>query len=703
MDPMAEGLGMETALAGTGGGFMGPPPEGPRVDREPPPAGNPNAELVKSWIDRIDEAKTFWRGRFKRMRRDAKFALGRQWDTVDEDEEESGEYQANITLRHINQRVAALYAKNPRVRATRRPRIYGTVWDGSQEQLLMAAQGMPEPLQAMAILQEATQAQADKALYAKLGKTLEIVAHYTLDEPIPRFKTSAKQLVRRVLATGVGYVKLGYQRIMETSPDVEAKIRDATDRLARLEQLAADLADGEIDQNSIEAAELRTNLEALQQQQQIMLREGVVFSFPKSWSIIVDPEVQQIKGFVGAGWLCQMYLFTPERVQQLYGKDIKASFTTYTAEGTKKGHSRRQKESFAAVYEVYDLNGQVCFTICDGFADFLREPGEPDVKLEQFHPFYTLTFNDVEPEGEKGDVIPPSNVELIRPMQREYNRARQGVRVHRIANRPGYVSPAGIFDSEDKTKLATHDDHEIIELKISKNDKAADLLQPKPTVQITPELYDVEGVFTDIQRVAGDQEANLGGISGGTATEASIAENSRGTSIQSNIDDLDDFLTDLMRGVGQVLLLEMSEQTVKEIAGPGAAWPTLSREEVAKEIRLEIKAGSAGKPNRAARAAAIEKYMPLLLQIPGIKPEKLGEFMLAELDENIDVEDFMDAALPSITAMNSMSKPNLAAGPGGPAQGPAGHMNAPAPGQSGAKAQNTDPAPSQEQHGQLPH
>jgi len=690
----------------------GMPPMSPQdmekiVPRDKPDVPQERVELVKEWIEKIELARDeHWKDKFAAMREDAAFAAGKQWpDQAAKDER----YRANITLRHINQRVASVYAKNPRVRATRRQKLWSTVWDGSKEQLAaaqasiaattpqgqmaIAAGAMPPPTMppedAMAVVQDAQQVMQQKRLYDRIGKTLEIVAQYSLDEPIPKFKTQAKQLVRRVLTCSAGYVKLGYQRIMEYGADIDAKIKDATDKLKEIEVLSADLADGEIAHDSSEAESLRLLLADLQKKKELVLREGLVFGFPKAWSIIIDPCVVQLKGFVGAGWIAEEFIFTPKQVQKIYGVDVSGSFTPHDEAGAKK-KPRGKKQQFCAVFEVYDLTGQVCFTVCSGYPDFLKEPGAPDVELEQFHPYYALSFNDIESDEQ---IFPPSDVELLRPMAVDYNRGREGLRVHRQANRPATVSANGVFDEKTKEAFSSHADHELIQSNLSKNDDINKLLVPKPTVPIQAELYEVDHVYVDIQRVQGDQAANVGGTAGVTATESSIAENSRVTTLQSNIDDLDDFLTDVMRGAGQVLLLNMSKQQVLKIAGPGAVWPELSAKDVAEELMLEIKAGSSGRPNRQARLAAVEKTAPFLLQVPGVKSKKLVEFMFQEIDENIDPEDFYEDGLPSIVAQNSMAKPNLAPGPGNEAQGPQGAMNADQPVQTPAKAQNMYPAP----------
>jgi hypothetical protein len=660
--------------------------------------------LITRWCDDIRAAKTYWKPRFDRMRQDQKFARGQQWDdgipTSTPADYKDDRYVVNLTLRRIHQRVAAIYAKNPRVVAKRRHRMEYSVWDGTPEKLMgametlkTAAMGMVQAVAAAfpgakALLDDFQQGHTQKQMLEKLGKTLETVAQYSLDEQHPRFKLQAKQLVRRVLTCGVGYIKLGYQRHLEYTSDQNARIKDLTDTLAQIEQLSADIADHQAEMDGPEAAQLRHQLDELQREGKL-IRDGLLFDFPKPWQIIVDPACIQLKGFIGAGWLVHEHIFTTDKVKQIYEVDLQgagSTFKEYTEVGSEKNKNLSKPRPSALVWEVYDLASQLSFTVCDGYPGYLKAPCQPQVQLEQWHPIYTLSFNDVEDDE---NIYPPSDVELMRHAQRETNRAREGNRQHRIANRPGYVKAKGQLGEIDKMKLANHADSEIIELDIAPNVKIADVLQAKPTIPISPELYDGEIYFQDIMRGSGDAEANLGGTSGATATESSIAENTRVTSVQSNIDDLDECLTDLMRGAGQILLKEMSEQTVKRIVGPGAVWPKLSAQDVAEEIYLEIKAGSSGRPNKALRLANIEKVGPYLLQVPGVKPLSLAKYLLTEMDDGIDIDDFIEDGLPSITAMNGAMKPDMQGGPDAPQnQGEKGKQNAPLPNESPTRAQN---------------
>jgi hypothetical protein len=314
------------------------------------------------------------------------------------------------------------------------------------------------------------------------------------------------------------------------------------------------------------------------------------------------------------------------------------------------------------------------YVVADGYTDFLTPPACPEIKLKRFWPFFVLTFNEVENENE---IYPPSDVRLLTPVQREYNLARQRLREHRNANKPLYVTPQGALTEEDIKKLSDRQANEVIQLQaIQPGQSVEQVLQPVRAIPIDPALYDTSFLIDDMFRIVGTQEANLGGTGSSTATEVSVAESSRMSSLGSNVDDLDEFLTEVSRASGAVLLAMMNPETAAKIAGPGAVWPTLSAQEIADNLLLEIEAGSSGRPNRAAEIAAFERLAPTLLQIPGIDPVWFAKQAIKRLDDGMDITDAINAAMPSIIAQNAQKQ----VGTGNPAsdpnaQGPQGAGN----------------------------
>src|SRR6516225_368098 len=82
--------------------------------------------FVKSWCERIRKARAKWEPDFKRMRDDMDFVAGYQWNSQRQLAEDR--YIANFTIRSINQKVATLYARNPKVVAQRRQRLDFQLW-----------------------------------------------------------------------------------------------------------------------------------------------------------------------------------------------------------------------------------------------------------------------------------------------------------------------------------------------------------------------------------------------------------------------------------------------------------------------------------------------------------------------------------------------------------------------------------------------
>lgn len=697
------------------------PNEPSYVDRETPDPEPSKAALIKHWGERVQSAKRNWDKAFKRMEKCMAIADGYQWD--ESYSEYDNRYIANIVQRHIHQRTSALYAKNPTVVARRKNRRVYKIWDGNEQTLMQAMmivqqaqqmamqmsaaaapmmanpaadQMMAQVQQAQMLIEDYQQGQQYEQMMDALGETLEILSSYFQDEQHPRFKQQMKQAVRRALITGVAYAKLTFQRETGLPPDTIAVLNDYRGKLAELQRLAADSMDKEFDNDDAEAEKLKLMIEKLMAEaQEIVLREGPVWAFPRTQNIIIDPNCRELVDFVGANWIAEEYLLTCDDVQRIYGKDVKTGggYSKYGSNGQVKTSRsafdvnavKAEEDGLVCVWEIWDKATGLVFVIADGYTEYLRDPKEPPLSLENFFPYFTLCFNQLESTEE---LFPQSDVWLLRHPQREYNRNKEALRQHRHAARPLYIAPPGWSDDKELDTLVNAPAHGIVTLsQLGPGQKPSDLIQPLQKHQIDPNHYETATTFDDVQRVVGTQEANIGGTSNATATESSIAESSRMSSLGSQSDDLDDMLTAMKRAEGQVLLSELSQETVFEIVGPGAVWGEFSASDIIKEIGLEIEAGSSGRPNQAADAQIFQQMMPLMIQIPGVKPDKLAEVGLKIMDARFRLKDFMDPMLPSITAMNAMA--------GKTAGQPATGDPATDPGQQGNQGQNNAPQPKQ--------
>lgn len=658
--------------------------------------------LVTDVVARVNHAKATHKKAFDRMKADMDLAFyGYDPQRWDEDK-----YVVNLAQRHVQQRTAALYAKNPKAVAKPRQRMMAQIWDGTPETIQqaqavrdMAEQSMQPIPQAVAmVLAEYDAITQEKKRLDKIGQTLEILFHYFMQESQPTFKSQMKAMVRRVLTTGVGYVKLGFQRETQRRPEVSARMNDIQVRIDHLSRLATEAQEGKIKETDAELEELTLALQELTTQPEIILREGLMFDFPDSTAIIVDPRCKQLRGFIGARWIAHEMFFTCDEIKEIYGKEVKNNYTPYDVQGRSHDTSRASlssnvpdkkehaEEGMVCVYEVYDKPSGLVYVVAEGYDDFLKEPAAPELNLETFWPVFALVCNEVEHQKE---IYPPSDVHLMRSMLSEYNRAREGLREHRKANRPTYLTPAGMLEEEDKEKLATRPAHSVLSIQgMQPGQKSEDLVTQLKTIGIDPNLYEVGTVFDDVQLAVGSQEAQFGSTAGATATETSIAESSRMSALGAQVDELDSFMSEVARCAGAILLQQMSVDQVKAIAGPGAVWPELTAQEIADEVILEIEAGSTGKPNQAAELRNLERVLPFIIQIPGIDPKWLAKEVLKRMDDKLDLDAALAEGMGSIVSMNGMADANAAAGMG---QGLAGGMNAPTPGAPGVGP--TGPSP----------
>ncbi len=670
-------------------------PSVPEVPRGEPPSDRnvepARSNLVGEWAKRIRKAKTHFEKDFKRMRRCQQIAA----EGDDEAWIAKDKYTAPVLVRHVNYVVDKLYARNPRAVAKRKRKLMFQLWDGSPqtaEAALMQSQPQPtgvvdmtgQPImqpgdpQAAAIIQEIQQVKTQIKMEEKLGKTLEILWDYYTSEQAQSFKKRLKKLVRRTKVNGVGFVKIDFQRALEPRPDVAAEIDDITSKIASIEEMTARGETGDLSPQDADVEALRLSLADLENQRMAIVREGVVFAFPRTTQVIVDPQCDDLDTFAGADWIAVEYDMTPGRVQSIYKVDVGKSYTSYSDK------DQPDAKGMCRIWEVWDRKNRQTFTICEGHQDFLREPQTPIVELDRFFPVFSLIFNGIEHDKK---LYPPSDIWLARHAQRFYNTSREALEEHREANRPYYVGASGVLEEKDQRKLANHASFEYLELNVPATESfdIQRIVQRGPSIPIDPNQYEVNPVFEDIQRTVGSQEANFGGATGATATESTIAEGSQSAGLASNVDSLDDLLSDLAHSFSHISLAELDIGTVKEIAGPGAVWPETppTREQIAKDLTLTVKAGSSGRPNKAAELANMERGMPFIVQFPGLNPAPILEKYLELLD--IDVEGAIVDGMPSITALNAMASGQAAGqATGDPqsdpnAQGPEGANNAEQP------------------------
>lgn len=645
--------------------------QGPELDQSPS-----EEQTVKLWLQRIRHAKAHFEPDFKRMRDNMEFAASIQWagqTTMDTED-----YVANFIAHHINQKVASLYARDPKCIARQRKRLNYQIWDGTVEQQMgaqMALQsammmGMPTPqaMQAQMLLMDIAQGQQWEAMLDKVGKTLEILYGYQCDTQAPSFKFQMKQLVRRVITCCVGFVRLNYVQNFDHVLSSSLTDDSLAFRLKRVKAIMSGIEDDSIQTDDPRVEQMRLLLESVQssvkQGDMTNIEQRLEFDFPAASSIIIDPKCKQLKGFIGAEWVVQQYILpldTANSYFELRGdKMVKVGgeFKQYADDGIELPQPSQDgkpndvaKTPLGCFWEVFDLTTKCSFFLCDGWRYYVQGPAPVEPSINRFWPIFSLTFNDVETElGQKVHIYPPSDVQLLKPMQKETNRTGQELREHRKVNRPFFWGIKGAFSEANLKKMADHETGEYIEMEnplLGANgaQNVVDGMGKWTGIPIDQNLYSRATINEDIVKTVGSNQMQQGQpIRHVAATPAVIQEQARMSDVNSNVDDLDDLLGEMANAGGEMLLRAFSPQTVTRIVGKGAVWPDQQREDFLNSLYLDIVASSSGRPNKAVEIANFERIAPILIQAmqnPALWP--LVEEGLKRLDDRLNLEPFFKA------------------------------------------------------------
>lgn len=710
---------------------------------EEPKEGD-HGELVLEWQRRILDAREFWQPVFKRIREEQAFAAGNQWPDGTGSDWFTEKYVGDRIQQMLNRLQASRYAKNPKTQATTRERMVFEFWDESEESLagaraiLAAAQPIldqaaeamalgqqptapppPQIARAQQLLQDYEQGMAEKALFAKVARTADLLVQQQWDTAQPEFIVQMKQLVTRVDTSRVGYIKVSYRRDEKPQDPLQsAKVVNLRTRLTTLKSQLDKIAAGEIETDSAQAQEtavlLKLVTEELSQAEKPEFEdEGPVDDFLTATSVIIDPACRSLKEFIGAEWICHEMLMPVEEAEAKFGISLfDVGAVLYDDSGPLGKPEARSQQADSkgckkvCVWHVEDKKTGTCFVLIDGVKHFIKPPYVNLPKVKRFWSIVALTYHvtEVEVNDPKNDVTcyGKSTVRRVMPMQVDINSQGEELRQLRIAARPGKIGVASKFGENDRAKLsAARSSHDCVFLQdIQPGEKVSDYIQDFPMPTVTPELYNPALADQAMLLAGGVSSSNMGNQnSGETATGQAIAEGSRISVDDSQTDDLDYFLGIVAQMHWEMSLQEMSVEVVKQKVGRGAVFPDIAKDKFATDIFIEIEAGSSGKPNAALEAAKAEKLGPLIIQaIADPRLAFLVKIYARILDANIDIDEILKAGSASGPMGGQPQPGGMPAGPlppGGQANNtvPPGQPRPPLPPQQRAQAAAAAGAP----------
>lgn len=330
-----------------------------------------------------------------------------------------------------------------------------------------------------------------------------------------------------------------------------------------------------------------------------------------------------------------------------------------------------------AVWEMWNRKDGRVYVWAEGMRRFLRNSC-PTIVGRRWYPFYFLPFNRV-----TGRALPLSDTVLTSPLQDELNRRRTQEAEAQAACFPRIFIKRGVLSKDERNALNASAPYEAIELD-TPEDVAKAFAETKP-LPFNPALYARNDTRMELEMMSGISRNAAGSSSaeGQLATGQAIANEQMGVQVDYRRSLLDEMIFDIMYDLAYMAVQFFPEENIKAICGPNAYWPLLERETFLRQLKLDVRAGSSGRPDAEKNLKVYEMLAGMTQQL-GLPLD--GEALLEDIMYEMGKPDWKKYLLsPEKQAMRMM----MGMPPGG---APAGGMP-PGPGQPRGNAAQAAPTP----------
>lgn len=638
---------------------------------------------VKKAVAEYDQARTFDKYARRQYAIDRRYAAG----TADN----RWVVNTNLIGSFIDILTSFLYARNPDVSVKKAPQVNDSGTKGLED----------------------------------FARTVEIVVSKLWKQG--RLKDSARRMVRSALSTGVGWLKVVLVCEGTNIPQMQEDLNDARDNLARLEALQAQLQgqaffkmneDGtemtfpsaeyngeqlsqdEIDAKTAEAQEL---MESLANKVEVAIRKYLAIDFISSECMQVSLDVRYLGDYRNANWVSNDIYRTKDECKALFPRltdedfgDAKCyyqkrssgttnidpqtifafehtgvtdadadQFTTGTDASGNQGGDGEQGLPFLKVVERWDHRTNHIYTWIDGVKRWAVDPYQPDYPAARFYPYFMVAFYEVD-----GERHPQSLAWRLHKLQDEYAASRSSFRLMRQRAAPGILFNRTGLSDDDVKRITDGTEQEYVGLApTDPTTPIQNLFAEKPISKIDPRMYDNTPILSDMEKVAGVQEALQSSTSPEkTATEAEIQQTGFASRTTADRDCLEEVLSEMATYTAQLAIGGIPTKDVQRMAGPAAYWPEgMALDDLLTMVELEITAGTTGKPksmgDREAWGVLLPQIKEAIMQIQqaivtGNIPlanslkELLRETML-RMGDDTDIDRFVPA-IPEVPTMPGM-------------------------------------------------
>lgn len=626
---------------------------------------------VSRWLKRIKtkrESKQF-KAHMRAVREGRAMVYGKA-DAQDSNGTAAGAVgpKANLLLAKIQGAEQRVYAKNPQIVVTPEEQVEPIDKPDDDEGVML------DPMAQQAHEAEEKREEAEKQMLAQFCRTAEVLLGRAFVRE-GRLKDRAKTAVRRAFTSRIAWAKVTYSRDKKRDPLIVNQLKDSQDNMLRLEAQLKRLRSPErVADAEAELAQAQQLIASLQQQAEVTINEGLVIDVLDPTAVCVLKENRQdFADYIQAPAIVHSELYTAEEMETTFGLAAKEleQLSKYRRDGD--ACQSGDENPLYMVHEVWSQNDQTVYTLTEGLERWLREPWVPTSQGERWYPFFALGFYLVD-----GHEYPLSAPELLGQLQADYERTRQMQEEHRAESMPAYFTAGGSLEETDMQAIANRKANRINPLKGWTPGVPFDQVVARfSPVAMNPAVYDTSPIRNDMELVFGVSDAASGAVvDAKTATEAEIVQAQFGERVLAFVDTVEDWISEMAHYALEVLLMELTEDQVRQICGPAAVWPQMSREDIYERVRAQVLAGTTSKPNKRMERETWMAFLPQLMSmmqayaalmaqgqaVAAGAVKEVAKETARRFDERINIDRFFpDVPQPAAPAL-----PGLGAAPGAP-------------------------------------
>lgn len=584
--------------------------------------------VTKKFMREFKQARKFDKEIRNQINKDRKYASGQAqilWAV-----------STNLIGSIIDILTAALYARDPDVSVSK------------TEQ----AENEPDDASGQA---PASQDERETELFAR---TLELVISKLWKRA--KLKKYMRRIVRSVLSTGQGWLKVLPVVYTEPNPEMQNQFNTLQDNIKRFDALRTALAEGQsltgatLSNDDLLAAQeaLQMQVDALAEKLEVMTCDAISIDVVKPEDMQISTDVELLEDHLEANWNTQLIYVPQDEVKVRFPNITDADFKTMdlfyrakpknmnagdgnkeqadfedvvyptNADGEQYSTEKPNDESipFARVLEQWNHDDNHIHTYISGIKVPVKDPYQLKWATSRFFPFFYFSIYEVD-----GERAPQSLSSRLAKLQDEYSTTRSNFRLSRERSITGFLFDAGSVDDTQAAKIKSGLREEMIPVKLPNDGKSklSEMFVAKPVSKIDPRLYETTPIIQDMERISGIQEAEQAAVMvEKTATEAEIQQAGYTARTQAARDVIETVLTDLAHYTAEIALQVIQPKDAQRMAGPFAFWPAgMAREDILTMVEVSIAAGTTGKPRNKGDRDAWGVIMPLIQEAQ----EKIAE------------------------------------------------------------------------------